>query len=724
MVASAGSTTTPHRPLVLLALVALLAALTFPFAPVRQPEVRFDWTAADGTAAFPLMPYQPIELRATTSCATARQAGPRVLLSTVPLRPDPAADPLYGLRLTVLGDRLRLASAGTELGEVDLPAADCVLSVVSTPQHTELLVDDAPVLTRAGDVRPDVVGAFSELPAGVSLTLTTDTRFQTSPSPLKLALGGLCLVAVLGVFVLLGRADRVAGRRVRWLPSRWWRPRLVDAAVGVLLAGWWLVGSVTVDDSYIAGIVRSRDSNGFVGNVYRWLNAPEAPFSWIYELYAQWSVVSSSTGWLRLPSVLLGLATWLLLSRWVLPRLGRFARRPVVGWLAVLAFGTWWIPFNLGLRPEPWVALGGLAVFGCVERALATRHVRPVAFGLLLAGAGTAVTPAGLMAFAPLVAATPRLARLLRARRDLHSWPLIMALVAAPAAAVLLMVADQSAGAVLEAIRVRQLIGGGGPWFAEYQRYAALLEPDSFQGAIGRRAAVLVTLLAALAAWPSLAARAAGSGLAVGPTRRLVLGFGISLAALAASPTKWSQHFGDLAGLGPAVLVLGLVVGSAAALRDRPRRAVAGLAAGIVVAALVLSGRNLWPSVSGWFTPSFSTKPVDVAGVPLATVTLVLGGAIVVAVLARASWLRSGGTPGFAIPRRLPAPAPLLAALLVAVLVLQVGSLARVAVRHADSYTPAADVLATVRGQPCGLQPLLSVELRPGTGLLLPRPGP
>ena len=141
------------------------------------------------------------------------------------------------------------------------------------------------------------------------------------------------------------------------------------------------------------------------------------------------------------------------------------------------------------------------------------------------------------------------------------------------------------------------------------------------------------------------------------------------------------------------MLVLGLVVGSAAALRDRPRRRIAGFAAGTVVAALVLSGRNLWPSVSGWFTPSFSTKPVDVAGVPLATITLVVGGVVVVAVLARAGWLRAGGaTAGSRCPAGCPPRRRCSAVLLVAVLVLQVGSLARVAVAHPDSYTPAADV--------------------------------
>ncbi len=61
---------------------------------------------------------------------------------------------------------------------------------------------------------------------------------------------------------------------------------------------------------------------------------------------------------------------------------------------------------------------------------------------------------------------------------------------------------------------MRQLIGGGGPWYAEYQRYAALLEPDSFQGAIGRRAAVLITLLAAVAdlAVPAHPGRVARAG--------------------------------------------------------------------------------------------------------------------------------------------------------------------------------------------------------------------
>ena len=58
------------------------------------------------------------------------------------------------------------------------------------------------------------------------------------------------------------------------------------------------------------------------------------------------------------------------------------------------------------------------------------------------------------------------------------------------------MAADQGAAALAEAVRVRGRIGGGLPWYEEFERYALLLAPDDVQGAIGRRAAVLVTLLA------------------------------------------------------------------------------------------------------------------------------------------------------------------------------------------------------------------------------------
>jgi arabinosyltransferase A/arabinosyltransferase B/arabinosyltransferase C len=456
-------------------------------------------------------------------------------------------------------------------------------------------------------------------------------------------------------------------------------------------------------------------------------------------------------------------------SRLLLPRLGRVGRLRGTPWVAALAFGTWLVPLDLGLRPEPWVAVGTVLAFLAVERAVATRRLLPLAAALTVAGATAAVTPGGVMAAAPVLAAAVPLLRGLRARTDLHlrgvlrAAPLVAALVAAGASALLLMAADQGPAALAEAVRVRGRIGGGLPWYEEFERYALLLTPGDVQGAIGRRAAVLGTLLAVGGLARLLAGRER-SGVAAGPARRLLVTLGLSAVGMMISPTKWTQHFGALTGLGTAVLTLGLVVfgrRALAAVRDRAtarRRRIAGLAGATVVCGLVLAGQNMWPFVSGWYTPTFSTVPPQVWTVPVATIVLAAGGAVVIVLLALSVWRRSAELAPGARPRagrnaqfapgparvarlgtrvaqsctrvlrscavRVPAPAAPVAVVLAAVLGLQVLSLARIAVVHRDGYTPAADALATVRGDPCGLQSALQVETDPAAGVLAVAPQP
>ena len=144
-------------------LLTALAALAFPFAPVRQPEITYSWTPADGAAvALPLMPYQPVALTATVGCTAARSAG--LLLSTVPPRPDPTALPLDGLVLVGTPAGVQVTSAGLDLGTVALPPGDCTLSLGSDAAATVVALDGAPVLNHLGDVRPDVAGVFTEFP--------------------------------------------------------------------------------------------------------------------------------------------------------------------------------------------------------------------------------------------------------------------------------------------------------------------------------------------------------------------------------------------------------------------------------------------------------------------------------------------------------------------------------------------------------------------------------
>src|SRR5690348_18397004 len=111
------------------------------------------------------------------------------------------------------------------------------------------------------------------------------------------------------------------------------------------------------------------------------------------------------------------------------------------------------------------------------------------------------------------------------------------------------MAYDQSLAAVLESTRVRSLIGGGSPWYGEAERYYYLLA-EGFQGSIGRRAAVLVTLLAAAAVL-----LAVGKG----PSHRWAVRLLLALAVMPFPPTRGTRHSATLPAAGPAVPVPGRV---------------------------------------------------------------------------------------------------------------------------------------------------------------------
>ena len=78
---------------------------------------------------------------------------------------------------------------------------------------------------------------------------------------------------------------------------------------------------------------------------------------------------------MRLPATLAGIGSWLLISRWVLRRLGPGKGGLAANRVAVLTAGAVflaaWLPFNNGLRPEPLIAFGVMATWVLVERAIA-----------------------------------------------------------------------------------------------------------------------------------------------------------------------------------------------------------------------------------------------------------------------------------------------------------------------------------------------------------------
>ncbi|NMO90046.1 arabinosyltransferase domain-containing protein [Actinomycetospora sp. TBRC 11914] len=778
---------TSDRPLRLTALVAglvsVLAALAFPFAPVARPDVTYSWPAPGSSspapAAIPMLPYQPVTTTASVTCDAARGVAPgTVLLATTPPHPDPLAEPLHGLTITAgpPGSRsLSVSVGGHDLPPVALPGGPCTIRLVSGIEATTVTLvapasESVTVARLDGDTRPAVAGAFTGAPtaAGVSLSVVADTRFQTSASGSKIALGVLSVVAfavALGAVVVLARRRQGRSRDAseasllassgRKAPSSTGagvsdgplsacspastpdvgteassRPRphrLVDVGVVLGLLLWQVIGPLTVDDGYIAGIVRSRGQNGQVGTVFRWLNSPETPFGWFYDVLALIARVDPAPFWLRLPATVLAIVGWFLLSRAVLPRLGLERLPRLVPWLTGIVYLAWWLPYDLGVRPEPWVLVGSTAVFVLAERAVERRSVTPLVVALLVAGITLAVTPTGLMAFAPLVAAVVPLIKLVRAD-PLGVATFVVVGIAALGLTLVLVYADQTWASVLDSVGIRTLIGGDRPWTDEYVRYTSLLTVGDAEGNLGRRAPVLLLALA-------LGALAFVRNVPRPPAaHRVVVTTLLSLVALAFTPTKWTHHFGAFAVLGTATTLLALDawLRAPADAEQAPRRAAWAVALAAGASGLTLAGFNQWHWISS-YAITWSTISPQLGGIRFADAVLVLGvvlavGCAVVAV--RRTLRRECADTDTERQRcdtadtRLLGLAPALAlAVVVLVVAIEVLSFARTAVQRRDSYTLASDSVASLRGRSCGIADRLRVEADPTAGLL-PADGP
>jgi arabinosyltransferase C len=181
------------------------------------------------------------------------------------------------------------------------------------------------------DFRPQIVGVFTDLsgpaPPGLQFSATVDSRYSISPTLLKMLamiVGVAMTVIALGALHVLDTAD---GRRVkRFLPPRWWSVTPLDGVVTAVLVWWHFVGANTSDDGYILTMARVSEHAGYMANYYRWFGTPEAPFGWYYDLLALWAHVSTNSAWVRLPTLVMALACWWLISREVIPRLGHASR--------------------------------------------------------------------------------------------------------------------------------------------------------------------------------------------------------------------------------------------------------------------------------------------------------------------------------------------------------------------------------------------------------------
>lgn len=697
-------------PIVVAGLLSALAAVLFVLAPVEHDTTSYDWAPGRDarSTVLPLFPYEPDRLDVSFGCTDVAALGNGTLLSTTtPQRHDVEWESPAGLAITVTGGAV-IASLGDRpfatqpTDAAPRPASStCTWTARSGPGGTSLLLDGVEV--GYTPERPAVNGLYTDLRGhtGLHATVVPDTRYETSPSPLKVAFGVLAVLSLVVTLWLVNRREAGRVRHARQLPEGWWRPRAPDVAVAAVLGVWTVVGPPTVDDGYIVSMLKAAGDTGFVGNYFRWFNAPEAPFSWFYELYRPFTEVSGAAWWLRLPSVALGLVLWLLIDRLLLPRLatgpGRLAR-----WAAATVFALWYLTFGVGLRPEPWVMLGSLVVFALVERAVATRALVPLALAVVAAGATVAVTPTGVAALGPFVAAPVAVARLVR-----RHWPVALpTLLASAAVALLLMFADQSLPAVLHSTEVRTAIGPNFGVLDEWRRYVDVFDQD--EGGLNRRMPLLLTWLA-MALLACLLATRRARGLAPAPTRRLVIVAALFFVALAFTPTKYTHHFGAVGGV--STVLVGVLVHTITrgALQRAWERSLT-LAAITVTVAVALAAPLRWWYLGG-LGVKWSTVPPGARGIDLAYVVLAGGLVLALAILV-------GAERG-----RLPPLGVFVALAAAGAVTLEVGTMAYAVVSRTGTYTMAAANVAAPGGPSCGVENWVDVETDIAAGLLPPAPG-
>ncbi|MGX1804645.1 arabinosyltransferase domain-containing protein [Nocardia sp. NPDC055321] len=730
----------------------LLAVLT-PILPVKQDRPTLNWPQGDAVnVAAPLVSYTPLTLDVTIGCEVLRERPTGTLFSTVPVESGKAVDKGLVVRvdapaataeanpavpadrtISVLLRNIPLLSAPVD--EIQNCGA-LTLHSDATETRAEFAgaarADGTPFAGKVtGDIRPQVVGMFTDLPKdrlGASTAhAEIDARFSSSPSWVKrVAIAGAVLFTLIAL-VALHLLDTRDGRKPRrFLPAHWWRFRLADGVVLGTLVLWHIIGANTSDDGYILNMARASKVSGYMANYYRWFGVAEAPFGWPYEVLVWMSRISDSSPWMRLPSLLAGIVCWLVISREVLPRLGARVRRDNVAvWTAGLVFLAAWMPYDNGLRPEPLIAAGALLTWCSMERAIATGRLLPAAVGVLIAAFSLAAGPTGLICLAALVAGSrPVLQIIIKQAKGTGPALLRYAALLAPgiAAGTLVLVvvfADQTLASVMEATRVRTAIGPNVAWFDERTRWDSLLmlSPD---GSLARRFGILAMLLS-LGVCVMVMLRKNGRipGTSRGPSARVLGIVFMSLFFMMFTPTKWTHHFGVYAGLAGSVAALAAVAVGVNGIRS-PRNRTLFTAAVFFLLAMTFTGPNGWWYVSSYGVPWFDKAPL-LAGKGFST--LFLGLAILCLLIAAFQHYREPYTtpkPVRGFDKFASMPLTIAAAVLV---LFEVASLAKAAVTQYPAYSVAKSNIRALGGDSCGLANDVLVETNTRDSLLRPWTG-
>ncbi|HEX5256508.1 MAG TPA: arabinosyltransferase domain-containing protein [Mycobacterium sp.] len=728
-------------------LLGVLLAIATPLLPVDQTTAQLNWpqNGTFGSVDAPLIGYVATDLTITVPCGAAAglagsgSAGKTVLLSTVPKQAPKAVD--RGLLIVRANNDLVLVVRNVPvvtapLSQVLSPACQRLTFTAHADRVTAEFVGltQGPSAEHPGsplrgeksgyDFRPQIVGVFTDLsgpaPSGLNFSATIDTRYSSSPTPLKMAAMILGLVLTAVALIALHILDTADGtRHRRFLPARWWSIGGLDALVIGVLVWWHFVGANTSDDGYILTMARVSEHAGYMANYYRWLGTPEAPFGWYYDLLALWAHVSATSVWMRLPTLAMALTCWWVISREVMPRLGHAVKQNrAAAWTAAGMFLAVWLPLDNGLRPEPIIALGILLTWCSVERAVATSRLLPVAIACIIGALTLFSGPTGIASIGALLVAIGPLRTILHRRsKRFGALPLIAPLLAAVTVTAILIFRDQTLTGEIQASMLKRAVGPSLSWFDEHMRYERLFmaSPD---GSVARRFAVLALILALGITVAMSLRKGRIPGTATGPSRRIVGITIISFVAMMFTPTKWTHHFGVFAGLAGPLGALAAVAVTSVAMRSRRNRTVYA-AVVLFLVALSFASVNGWWYVSNFGVPWSNEFPAW----HYAFATALLG--LTVVVLLLAAWFHfvdpNNGPPKTRLGTRAAGivQSPLAIATWVLV-VFEVASLTLAMTGQYPAWSVGRSNLQAVTGKSCGLAEDVLVEQDPNAGMLTP----
>lgn len=719
-----------------------MAVLT-PLLPIKQTVVTIDWPTAGhtGSVIAPATMYKPLEMTVQVPCAAIAAAAPdseTVLMSTAPKQAGAQAR-ATGLFVTVDAHDLIVRSRGDLVLSAPRPLAGACQNLTVSVNADRIEADlggSYQVHRLDGDYRPQLTGLFTDVTSGPapSAQVTVDSRYTSTPSLLKGAAMIVGVLATLASLVALAVIDRGDGRRARhWLPRRWRRVQFPDVVVVGSVLIWHFLGAPTSDDGYILGMVKASLHSGYMPEVFRYYDAPYAPFGMPFYLVSWMSEVSVASPWLRLPTLIAAIVSWALLSREVLPRLGLTklrnpAARSRAVWAAAAVFTLFWLTYNTGLRPEPIVAVGTVITWCAVERAIATRRLAPAGVALVVAGLTLSAAPTGSFAFAIILVASPSLWRAVRSRAAQVGYLAALAPLAACGAVILILFfGDHGLKEMLQSTGLLSDVGPAEPWSRELIRYETLFQENP-NGSVARRLSMLVMFLSAGTVAVMLLRRRRIPHIATGPAVRVLGAIAVSLLLLMFNPTKWTHHFGAFAVLAAMAAAIAAVTVTEATVR-RPQWRLLYLAAVCGVSAAAFESTNGWFYPGNFGIPWGGAAPA-VAGIKLASVFLAATLVLIIAAVVVAVTGPGGGPARLLTRLRPPLPRPIRGfatpiTLVTSLTVAMIGAtnVAALLIQY-PAYSYGLQNLRSVAGHPCGAADAVLVETDANAALLPPVAGP